>query len=313
MLIKKQLLAFTFIFSFLLQLNATLASENQLAIPKINEEFLKLQKKFQNSTAKDLELFVDKQAELQKIHNVFYPFGGADIIYPLMIFPNATKITLVGLEKLGFIPNTKQKLVKPSKNVQSLLLKSFFVTKDMCESKFGVLNLLLEQLQLLNVENVVIEVLNKDTREVTIKFDYKGEGRRVSYYKKDMSDSKISLEFFNELQQKGIVEGVLLKATSYTIHQAGFSQIRKFILDTADIIVQDDSGIPLKNFSEEYQLKKFGQYSKPYGKEFIDYTQKLLQTKKAEDEVILPFCFGYGCKRQASNIMIAIKKSAKQN
>ncbi|XVN43120.1 MAG: hypothetical protein RCG15_02185 [Candidatus Rickettsia vulgarisii] len=308
MSLRKRLLTSTLIFSSLLYFNKVLANDNQLTIQEANSEFLQLQDRFKNSTAKDLELFVSKQAELEKIHTVFYPFGGADIIYPLTIYPNTTKITLIGMEKIGFIPNTKQSQLKPSNNVQSLLRKSFFVTKDMCESKDGILNLLLEQLQLLNVQNVIIENFDKDNRELVIKFHYKGIQRTVYYYKKDMSDPKISLEFFNLLQEKGFIEGVLLKATSYTIHQAEFAQIKKIILDSASVVVQDDSGIPLKDFAEKFEVRKYGQYTKPYGKEFTGYYQKLLKAKEAENDETLPFCFGYGCKRQAAHIMIAIKK-----
>ena len=41
-----------------------------------------------------------------KIDMVFYPFSGADFLYPITIFPNADTYVLCGLEKIGTPINT---------------------------------------------------------------------------------------------------------------------------------------------------------------------------------------------------------------
>ena len=284
---------------------------NQITIPSIDLKYSNQWIKFKNFTAKNLDQFVNRHEELQGVKSVFYPFGGADIIYPLITFPQVTQITLVGLENLGSVPNAKQNtLLIASKDVKSLLKRSFFITEQMLTNNFGILNLLLEQLQLLKVQNVLIEVFDPIAKEIKIKFTYQGIERTVSYFKQNMIDDKISLDFLKSLQSQNFVEAVLLKSTIYTIHQKEFSQIRNYILENSSIIVQDDSGIPLKALNnKEFEIKKYGYYEKPYGKEFKHYTQKILKDKPSEDQSKLSFCFGYGCGRTPSMVLIATKPS----
>jgi hypothetical protein len=94
---------------------------------------------FETKIAKEFHTFVSKQGTLSKISTVFYPFGGADILYPFMVFPNVTSLIIVGLENVGTIPLSMQKKgnhlpdnsQELSKDVESLLRRSFFITSSM--------------------------------------------------------------------------------------------------------------------------------------------------------------------------------------
>lgn len=268
---------------------------------------------FHTKIAKEFRTFVSKHAALSKVSIVFYPFGGADILYPFMVFPNATSLVIVGLENLGTIPLSMQKKNKDlpddapelSKDVESLLRRSFFITSSMQKNYHqseGVLGAILEQLALLGVKVVECE---QTLQDVGLTFMYKKLKRHVRYVKKNLSNHYDIQDFLKILLP---IQGVLLKSTSYTLHTPQFREIRRFILENADVIFQDDSGIPLKYFSSVYDVRKYGHYTKPYGKEWEEYIQKDLQTKTSLEKNI-PFCFGYGCMKQPPVILIAYRKS----
>ena len=48
------------------------------------------------------------------------------------------------------------------------------------------------------------------------------------------------------------------------MHSGGFTTVRDFVLARSDAIVQDDSGIPLRNFErEDWEFYAFGNYLGP--------------------------------------------------
>ena len=83
---------------------------------------------------------------------MFYPFGGPDIIYPLMLFPRAQSYLLIGLESSGSEDISLQMPKDLNNQLDSLLRRSFFVTSDMSRMisrKQGVLPLFLAQITLM--------------------------------------------------------------------------------------------------------------------------------------------------------------------
>lgn len=272
-----------------------------------NQKFKNSYKKFKDFTSKGLKEFIAKQPDLQEVETVFYPFGGPDVLYPFLIYPNVKKIILIGLERKGFIP----KKVLDLYEVGSLLKRSFFITADMgkvsSRHKVGTLNHLLAQLFLLDAKGITIDFPpNSTPHKLEVFFTYNGLERKIIYFQKDLMNNETLKQFLEKIENEPF-QGVLLKATSYTLHRPEFKQIKNFILQKSKIIVQDDSGIPLNFFSRSYEVKKFGHYEKPYGESFSGYTQQDLKKLPSVEKEKLPFCFGYGCGRQPSLLMIAKK------
>jgi hypothetical protein len=107
----------------------------------------------------------------------------------------------------------------------------------------------------------------------------------------------------------------MLKATSYMLHDPGFSRIRSLILDRSALILQDDTGIPWRFLSSGgWDVQLYGDYEQPYGKSFQFRLQRDLRA--AYDDPgrrvkPLRFRIGYGAGRVASNLQIARRKSGR--
>ena len=57
-----------------------------------------------------------------------------------------------------------------------------------------------------------------------------------------------------------------IKSASYLLHSDNFSTIRSYIVDHSDVVVEDDSGVPVRFFKpDEWQLMAFGNYVAPLG------------------------------------------------
>ena len=53
----------------------------------------------------------------------------------------------------------------------------------------------------------------------------------------------------------------LIKSASYLLHDAQFSKTRAMVLDSADVLVQDDTGIPYRFINQSpWQVKLYGKY-----------------------------------------------------
>lgn len=118
--------------------------------------------KFKTVAAPQLENFVDQELKplTEKSKAVFYPFGGPDIVYPLMLFPQAQSYLLIGLEPVGTLESNLEIPKNLNNQLDSLFRRSFFVTSDMSRlinNKHGVLSLFLGQLALMGG---VLKILN---------------------------------------------------------------------------------------------------------------------------------------------------------
>ncbi|MCU0447107.1 MAG: hypothetical protein MUE85_19605 [Microscillaceae bacterium] len=113
------------------------------------------------------------------------------------------------------------------------------------------------------------------------------------------------------------VNATYLKSASYLMYKPYFYQIRDLILKKSKYLLQDDSGMPLRNFlpgkdnSNKYQwdLTFFGAYAGPIAL-FGNYWQNDMKQayQKKEQVKPLPFGIGYQFREGTSNLMLAVKK-----
>ncbi|MDP4939805.1 MAG: hypothetical protein NWR21_10875 [Verrucomicrobiales bacterium] len=87
-----------------------------------------------------------------------------------------------------------------------------------------------------------------------------------------------------------------------------FSRVRQHLLDHSNQIVQDDSGIPLRNLdAETWHGYYYGVYTGPISV-FPDNFQPELVTAYAGGSLPLPFGTGYKWRKGESNLMRFVRK-----
>jgi hypothetical protein len=101
----------------------------------------------------------------------------------------------------------------------------------------------------------------------------------------------------------------LLKAASYLLHEGHFGTIRSSILNTSGMILQDDSGIPIRYFApDKWTLRFFGAYSGPIELFKKFFQSDLRQYYQASSPKTLTFSFGYQWNRHNSTLILAVRK-----
>ncbi len=246
-------------------------------------------------------------------NTLFYPFAGADISYPLLFFPNLKQYVLVGLEFAGQIEVIKDKydLSSFQPQIEGFLKSGFFKTMNMSAQmhyKQGVIPMLVAQIGLLDgmVENIT--PISEPFKGLLIDFKHNNINKKLYYFRANLDDNSSKNGFFEFLQNNKLIDNCMLKASSYKLHQIEFKQLRQFMLNNCKLILQDDTGMPIKYLQQQKrEIKLFGDYVQPYGNEFKPYYQKNLADlyKPIENKVKLNFCYGYGCDKTEANILTA--------
>ena len=319
---------------------------NQPSVQRHRGAFLRSWSQFEAARLKPAMKFA--QDEITKLPQatgpIYYPFSGPDAMYALGMFPNATSFALAGLEPVGELPDISAlsdadldaSLAEVRRSLRSLSTYSFFRTNDMraefSKNQFsGVTPILLlfitrQGFAVQNVEQVIMEPdaslrvtdaagLQKLPAEripgVRISFIKPGEtkARTLYYFKADLSDQGLAnvaqpLKWAAEFAPKA----TYLKSASYLMHTAHFSQVRNFILARTELIVQDDSGIPMRFFSStSWDRTFFGSYDGPI-RLFANRYQKDLREAYATSAKPLEFGIGYDYQAKASNIQRFVRK-----
>ncbi len=150
-----------------------------------------------------------------------------------------------------------------------------------------------------------------------VEITFRGTGGKVKtirYFMVNVADAnlaKSSPDFLPYLKSQGRFV-TMIKSASYLMHKEGieepahFEQIRSLILTQSDLVVQDDSGVPLRLFARDtWKLRFHGRYEAPTP-EFGKHLQKDLKAEMQRNSTgRLPFSYGYAFKQGESNLMTA--------
>ncbi|MGK7934192.1 MAG: hypothetical protein AB4206_00045 [Xenococcaceae cyanobacterium] len=270
--------------------------------------------------------------------SIFYPFSGADFLYVYSFFPQAKEYILVDSEPIGTITDLyslssleiKDQLQKVRNSLYPLL--EFSVSsinkQKIYSQKKEVLPILYVFLartnnRILNVEYVSIdrEANIQPIREglipgVKIKFvpREETEPRTLYYFSADLSNQGI--EKHPELTKfilKSNKSVTYLNTASYLMYYTDFTKIRDSILTNSNYLLQDDSGMPLKFFSQnQWDLKFYGKYTSPIALFSNHYQPDLRRVYNLDEEIEpLNFAIGYRFAMNESNLMLARIKKGK--
>jgi hypothetical protein len=272
---------------------------------------------------------------LQPIPVVFYMFSGPDFLYVDQFFPKAAVYALCGKEALGPAPdplriaNLSGALGNLENAMKSSLNTTYFITKDMKvdlheQNLNGVLPILYAFIARADksIKNVTLGSLNGGgafqegarggSPGVRIRYtdNQTGNPQTMYYFTTDISDGgiKASPGFLKFCQRLGIGAN-FLKSSSYLMFENGFATIRNFILDHSNMIVQDDSGIPLAYFDpNKWGLRFFGVYLGPIELFKQHYQPRLRELFDQTNPPPLEFGFGYRWNYKEANLIVATRK-----
>jgi len=262
---------------------------------------------FQDSNLAQMKsFFFENLPGASRTRGLIYLFGGPDVLFPQVLFPNYQKLLLVGLEPPGQLDDvatlsSKQlsmKINDIAKAYANSLKNSYFITtymaKDLADK--GSTTIIATGLAVLGYELLSIDAvsLSKDgsllkdssggVKGVHIAFRRdNGSKGEVFYFQCDLSDQNMSRqpELFAFIRRENF-DSAFYKAASFVSHLPNFRRINDLVLSQASLLVQADDGIPF-NFIREHKeashftLKLYGLYTPPH-KMFGVGTQASLKT-----------------------------------
>lgn len=273
----------------------------------------------------------------EKFSVVYYMFSGPDFLYVDQFFPNASTYIMCGKEALGPPPDPLRisNLSNAFHNLEyamnSSLTTSYFITKDMKvdlqqQNLNGTLPILYVFLARAGKNINDVSYVSLDSAGVAhesrpgaggtpgVRINYhdqrSGRAQTLYYFTTDISDGGISGNpgFMNFCKHFG-VGASFLKSSSYLMFESGFARVRDFILDHSQLIVQDDSGIPLSSFNRsQWDLRLFGTYVGPI-ELFKQYDQPALhELFSTNNPPPLTIGFGYQYNFHKANLIVAERK-----
>lgn len=255
----------------------------------------------------------------QSSNTMYYMFGGPDFLYAHAFFPNANTYILAGLEPVGQVPDLSHvapdalvgELSALRDSMKTILNTHYFITKDMRTdldrtSISGTLPIL--YVFLARRGCTVIETTHVKTPAEGVRVSFANAGRKqmLYYFKTDLSGGKSAFLSWCTKQGPGLS---LLKAASYLLHGEGFSGVRNFLLENSRVIIQDDSGLPLRAFPKGWTVNCYGRYV-PHEEMFAKYNQPDLAAMYAKESPPpeLGFAFGYHWQLDRGILMMAMRK-----
>ena len=284
---------------------------------------------------------VFQSQELDPLHSgssyVFYPFSGPDVLYVTRFFPKSTTYVLAGLERVGdlrkpqeySIKNLDRELNGWSQALSSIFNRSFFVTSEMDSQFHGrVANGLLPMILLLlarsghDIERVqyghldqagkfVPEDATPGVRHMGVEIDFHGANettsRKLFYFSTRLGpEFEQDRSFANFLASRGTPD-TLVKSASFLLHWEMCSNLRSFILEKSNVILEDDTGVPYHYFqTAAWQVQLFGKYSRPDRPFHREYQRDLAAAFDDPGRVKpLGFSLGYGAGRRTSRMILA--------
>jgi hypothetical protein len=227
----------------------------------------------------------------------FYPLSGPDFLFANLFFPQADHYILLGLEPRGSMKDLRglndTEMQKYLEGIRSSMKyinsRGYFVTSHM-SSDFtkahlnGMVHMMLYMMartehKILDVyevwldENGKEQKLNKGEKApegkiVAAKIEFlspdQTEKRDAYYFKLDASDKYLEehkefSSFVNSFPRRA----AYMKSASCVLQNSPFSVMRKLVMDS-DRILQDDTGVPFRYFSEDSTLnvQLYGTYTK---------------------------------------------------
>jgi len=274
---------------------------------------------------------------------LLYPFSGPDFLNAYTLFPDHGRYVFFSLERPGSMPDLESvppaQFARLLQDVRSafrdIFERNYFITSYMTKQLTtpwvrGTIPVMATMMALMNRQIVRVEPLDLFP-ELTVAYDQPDAKRprvlmrgvriefnqantpgtqQLYYISLDATDKAMEFypDFINWVAQYRPATA-LIKSASYLLHDNQFARTRALLLESADVVVQDDTGIPYRFFSQApWQVKLYGHYHKPIKPMAYAYQKDLEAAFKAKSDLPeLPFPFGYHWRGKQSGLIVAHK------
>jgi hypothetical protein len=211
---------------------------------------------------------------------LLYPFSGPDFANAYVLFPGCRNYVLFGLERPGAVPDVAKLdrqafgrlLTDVRIAVGDLVERNYFITSRMSKQLHtsqlrGVVPVIIASMALAGLDVRSVEPLElppaamdpadtadppgpkplRKLRAVQITFQRPGAAQvqTVQYFSIDATNTGLAPypEFLAHLRAAKPAP-MLIKSASYLLQDKQFRSVRDVLLDTAEFLVQDDTGMP---------------------------------------------------------------------
>ncbi len=283
---------------------------------------------------------------------LIYPFSGPDFVNAYALFPNADTYVLFSLEEPGEVPHLAR-MPAPERGLMFKELRlamndmvhlNFFITPNMKEqvresSLKGTVPVLLTMMGMLEMNVLRVQAIDLWPERPgaqpglprgkqpklplrAVQIDFQNPAHKAAsvqslyYFSLDVSDAEIGaypefIEWLRAFQPPM----VLLKSASYLLHGKHFNQVKRFILDRAALIVQDDTGVPYRALLDAgLAVQLHGQYEIPVElfktRRQDDLAAAFKARPEADAKVPVPFPFGYNWRKEGKSFVMVAERKA---
>ena len=274
---------------------------------------------------------------------LIYPFSGPDFLNAYAMAPDHAQYIFFSLERPGDLPELesqsgaqfKQLLQDVRAALRDIFERNYFITDYMTKQLAtpqikGAVPVMATMMALMDLRIVRLEPVDpfpaltrayekagasrplKLLRGVHIEFinPKRGAPQHLYYFSLDASDK--ALEFypgFLDWVGRNRPATAFLKSASYLLHDNQFTKTRDMLLAAADIVIQDDTGIPYRLLARSpWQVRLYGRYAKPIKALNYGYQPDLEAAYDRRGESpALPFPFGYHWRSQKSGLLVATR------
>lgn len=268
-----------------------------------------------------------------KVDYVFYPFSGADFIYPTLFYPNADTYFMCGLEKTGTPITGELKTNYAHYEAYRNALTNFFnwgyfITKNMHNDMHnkeidGVCPVIAMMMAIRGYEIISINYVKLNDAGDFVKAETNSNSIEIKFFKSGTRHEQTLYYLSGDVQNNSFdanlkkyldktlpnhTVGTYLKAASFLLHWDSFSTMRNYIVDNSISVIQDDTGVPYRYLKDNFDLTLYGKYAYPSSEFSSSCGQPDLEElfKKGGDSVHpLPFQMGY---KNSRNLICARRK-----
>ena|GEM_PF-2200764 len=314
---------------------------NNPEFEKHRKEMDEAWQRIDRETRNTITQFLQREGIGLEAETVLYPFSGMDVLNLFSFFPNAKVYVCFGLESAQSMDHPPPNLDEETRNFKSIQnLSKFLATRNYFTYKImreeiqmgqlqGALPVYLAFLTRMGYQVRDVEKISSDrygTKEKVFGFRIHflnpktSKKQRLDYWKlflpngdplgRDI-DSDPLAQYFLQLGQKAVFQ----KSAEYLLHGESRKPARDLFLKDTFLIVQDDSGFPLKYFPEtQWQRKIYGKFQKSWNLPGANTPEAQPELLAFRDQEPLPFPFGYGVlsgKTKQESILIILKNDSK--